>query len=141
VAGGLLGGAGAYGLAKGYNLARRSDNRVRWSLEHFAGQTEALLVSYLAVAHFGRGRGAWEEGEPPAAWFAAVRSATAAARPALERCWNKHQGKKGAPPGAAASTTRAALPPLVRSALRQVLTELYPDADPGWDRRRVQAMP
>ncbi|MDG2125714.1 MAG: GTPase domain-containing protein [Verrucomicrobiales bacterium] len=68
VAGGVVGGVSAFGLAKGYNLARARDSRVRWSLAHLKSQVELILLSYLAVAHHGRGRGAWQDGEFPAVW-------------------------------------------------------------------------
>jgi len=56
--GGLIGAAGARGLASAYNLVRGSDaTTVRWSGEFMSGRVSAALLRYLAVAHFGRGRG------------------------------------------------------------------------------------
>jgi hypothetical protein len=59
VLGGILGAAGARGLASGYNLARGSDaTRGRWSGEFMTGRVSGAVLRYLAVAHFGRGAGA-----------------------------------------------------------------------------------
>lgn len=63
---GAIGGAGA---ALAYNQVKGvHGTRVSWSkiaLQNFL--LEAVLL-YLAVAHFGRGRGYWEESEAPAFW-------------------------------------------------------------------------
>lgn len=73
IVGGLLGALGAGGLAKGINMARGENGaQVRWSQEFFARIFGASLLRYLAVAHFGRGRGDWEEGEHPEHWIAHV---------------------------------------------------------------------
>ncbi len=73
IVGGVLGAIGAGGLAKGINLARGEDGaHVRWSKDFFARILGASLLRYLAVAHFGRGRGDWEEGEHPEYWIAHV---------------------------------------------------------------------
>ena len=90
----LLGGAGSYLLAKGFNLTRGEDHAVRWTEEHFAAQLEIALLCYLAVAHYGRGRGEWQDSEPPALWRQAVRETTASHRRALDGLW-KTAGQKG----------------------------------------------
>ena len=63
---GAIGGAGA---AVAYNQVKGvSGTKVSWSkmaLQNFL--LEAVLL-YLAVAHFGRGRGYWEESEAPPFW-------------------------------------------------------------------------
>ena len=63
---GAIGGAGA---AVAYNQVKGvSGTKVSWSkmaLQNFL--LEAILL-YLAVAHFGRGRGYWEESEAPPFW-------------------------------------------------------------------------
>ena len=69
IVGGLLGALGAGSVARTINLARGDDgSSVRWSAEFFSGLVGAALLRYLAVAHFGRGRGDWAEGEHPAFW-------------------------------------------------------------------------
>ncbi len=92
----LVGGAGSYLLARGFNLTRGEDHGVRWTEEHFAAQLEIALLCYLAVAHYGRGRGEWQESEPPALWRVAVKDVAAAHRRALDRLW-KTAGHRESP--------------------------------------------
>lgn len=79
-AGGLtFGGAalsGAVAGAIGARLAARGINRVRgtdatalvWNENFLVDLTRAAMLRYLAVAHFGRGRGEWIESEFPSHW-------------------------------------------------------------------------
>ena len=57
VAGGITGALGASGLAHGYNLIKGKTPSIRWSAEFYEGLVRSALLRYLAVAHFGRGRG------------------------------------------------------------------------------------
>jgi len=67
--GGLLGAAGAAGLARGYNLVRGAERpTVRWAPELLFNLVRGALLRYLAVAHFGRGRGPWQQSEAPRFW-------------------------------------------------------------------------
>jgi outer membrane lipoprotein SlyB len=87
--GGLtFGGAaigGAVAGAVGARLAARGLNKVRgvqatvlsWNDEFLVGLTRTALLRYLAVAHFGRGRGEYAEGEYPSHWRTAVDEAIA----------------------------------------------------------------
>ena len=65
----MIGAIGGAGAALAYNQVKGvHGTRVSWS--KMARQNfllEAVLL-YLAVAHFGRGRGYWEESEAPAFW-------------------------------------------------------------------------
>ncbi|MCK7508532.1 MAG: hypothetical protein MZV70_33740 [Desulfobacterales bacterium] len=74
------------GWRAAYNLARGSDaTTVRWSDEFLDGLVAAALLRYLAVAHFGRGRGDCVAGEYPAHWGALVDAAVAVrTAPALD---------------------------------------------------------
>ena len=56
------------------NLTRGKDHGVYWTLGHFKEQVQLALLSYLAVAHFGRGRGEWEEAEHPPFWVDEVKA-------------------------------------------------------------------
>ncbi len=79
-AGGLtFGGAalsGAIAGALGARLAARGINRVRgtkstmlaWNDAFLLELTRTAMLRYLAVAHFGRGRGEWIESEFPSHW-------------------------------------------------------------------------
>lgn len=121
VAGFFLGGAGSWLLARGYNLTRGEDNCVRWTPEHFAAQAELILVTYLAVAHFGRGRGEWKDGEHPAHWPAAAKAVIDTHRGELDALW-KRAGEKDAKPEILAGTAEA----ILSSATIELLCKLYP---------------
>jgi len=119
--GGLLGAAGARGIASAYNLARGSDaSTVRWSGEFLGGRVTAAVLRYLAVAHFGRGRGDFVAGEYPAHWGPRVAAAVASRATLLEGVWS----------AAARGDPAAVLEPRLRAPLEaiasEVLGRLYP---------------
>lgn len=63
---GALGGAG---LAVAYNHQRQSNGiLISWSENALKNFYIDSVLLYLAVAHFGRGRGAWKESECPTFW-------------------------------------------------------------------------
>jgi len=121
--GGLLGAAGARGLASAYNLARGSDaTTARWSGEFLTGRVRAAVLRYLAVAHFGRGRGDFVASEYPAHWGPLVDAAITARRDQLDAIWSA--AERGDP--------AVALEPRLRSSLEAmtagVLERLYPSS-------------
>jgi hypothetical protein len=121
--GGLLGAAGARGIASAYNLVRGSEaSTVRWSAEFLTGRVAAAVLRYLAVAHFGRGRGEFVAGEYPAHWAEVVAAAVASRQPGLAGLWAD----------AAAGAAPAELEPRLRAPLEaiasEVLRKLYPDS-------------
>ncbi len=119
--GGVLGAFGARGLAKAYNLARGANTgTVRWSRDFLFARIAAALVRYLAVAHFGRGRGEFVSGSAPSHWQEAVQQAIARRRASLESLWSG--AAAGSPPALA-----AALLPLLTLCAQEVLIQLYPD--------------
>jgi len=73
VAGGVVGALGAAGLARGFNVVRgKRESIIRWSDDFIAALAPAAVLRYLAVAHYGRGRGEWAASEYPSFWRAAV---------------------------------------------------------------------
>ncbi len=102
----VVGALGGAGLAVAYNHRKGTDGTtVTWSesaMKHFF--VDAVLL-YLAIAHFGRGRGNWTESEYPAHWKRTVEEV-------LEE--NKIETKN--------------LAANFDSAIRRVLSKLYPDA-------------
>ncbi len=73
--GAIAGALGGAGIARGYNVLRgRSATELRWDDELLDQLVSSALLRYLAVAHFGRGRGAWRESEYPAFWREVVQS-------------------------------------------------------------------
>ena len=114
VIGSVLGAFGARGLAKAYNLARGSDaGSVRWSAEFLESRIAAALMRYLAVAHFGRGRGEFVTGAAPAHWIRAVREALATRQDELKSACD-------------VNATAASVLPLVSASMAEVLARLYP---------------
>jgi GTPase SAR1 family protein len=127
LAGGLLGALGGAGLARGVNVMRGGGPPwVGWSAEAMGPMVEAALLRYLAVAHFGRGRGQWAEGEAPAHWRDVVAAALAPHHDALLALWRS----RGAHLESADDVGRvgAALQPILRAAARDALERLYPGA-------------
>ncbi len=115
LAGGVLGALAAAGAARGVNLVRGLDRpQVAWDTQVLDALLAGALLGYLAVAHHGRGRGAWVDEAPPARWTAAVQAALAVRRKALNAAWKQR--------------SMSGLQGLLESACADVLTRLYPDA-------------
>jgi hypothetical protein len=125
IAGGLIGALGAAGLARGINVVRGTGRSwVAWSDAAMGPLVEAALLRYLAVAHFGRGRGEWVQGEAPPHWAAAVAEVLAAQREALAALW---AGRSERVENAGeAERLAAALRPLLAGAASALLARLYP---------------
>ncbi len=78
LAGGLLGALGAAGLVKGANRLRGTEQGwAGWPAPALRVLAHAALLRYLAVAHYGRGRGDYQDSEAPAFWSAWVDDALA----------------------------------------------------------------
>ncbi|MGI8601505.1 MAG: DUF3482 domain-containing protein [Verrucomicrobiales bacterium] len=127
VLGAIGGGTSAFMLAKTYNLVRGKTNyEVRWSFAHYFEQVQLAMLCYLAVAHFGRGRGEWEESEHPAHWREVVRDATGPEKERLERLWKEAGDSKS-------EKTREQLTEDLRSVVTaccaKILRELYPKVE------------
>jgi hypothetical protein len=127
IAGGVLGALGAAGIAEGVNRIRGTDRSwVAWKGDALMPMVDAALLRYLAVAHFGRGRGRWADAAAPEHWAAAVHGAVEPHRERLADLW---RGIEGQEVGAAAiEATRRGLQPVLAAAARDTLLRLYPDA-------------
>lgn len=67
--GGLIGAIGGLSAAVAYNLrADKKGTELAWSDKAISNFILEAVLLYLAVAHFGRGRGEWTESESPAFW-------------------------------------------------------------------------
>lgn len=118
IVGAILGALGATGVAKGINLAKGDDGAsVKWSEDFLEGLAVTALLRYLAVAHYGRGRGEWSEGEHPAHWQQVVKAEVATRKAALKDA-------RKAPAGEATARLAAEL----RDAGMSVLARFYPSA-------------
>jgi hypothetical protein len=126
LAGGVVGAVGAAGLARGFNLVRgKTEATIRWSDEFVATLVPAAVLRYLAVAHYGRGRGEWAASEYPPFWREAVRAA-------IERQGGVAnvvalRGTDGCDADALAKAWRRKLTEICLG----VLSDLYPDALPA----------
>jgi hypothetical protein len=119
--GGLLGAAGMHGLARAYNLARGKDaSTLRWSPEFLTGCVTAAVLRYLAVAHFGRGRGDYVQAEYPPHWRAVVEAEVSKRRAAFDAIW-----ASGSQQGASAAL-EPGLGAELRATANAVLRTLYP---------------
>lgn len=124
--GALVGAAGGAGLARGLNVLRgHTETQLRWDDDVLDGLVASALLRYLAVAHFGRGRGEWRESEYPAFWQDLVRQTVATRRHALAALWSRRTNPK------AASSFEAELRAILGEAARAVLKALYPSAPTG----------
>jgi len=119
--GGLLGAAGGRGIASAYNLARGSDTTtVRWSPEFLTSRATAAVLRYLAVAHFGRGRGDFVASEYPPHWVPLVEAAVARRRVEFQQVWRDAARPNG--PSALESRLHA----ILEATTAEALQTLYP---------------
>ncbi|MDQ3187664.1 MAG: DUF3482 domain-containing protein [Pseudomonadota bacterium] len=124
--GGVIGGLTGAGVARGMNRIAGADQpEVRWSAEFLNALARSSVLRYLAVAHFGRGRGRYVEGEAPAFWRSEVEHQFAGNAEKFRALWDVALQP-------AASVTLA---PELASAVTQttvaVLNQLYPESVPG----------
>jgi hypothetical protein len=121
--GAVLGALGGAGIARGMNLVRgRGGSALRWDDAFLTSLVAAALLRYLAVAHYGRGRGEWVESEYPAFWHPLVGEIVAARRDELSRVWARRSLPE------ARETLDAELYGLIKAAAREALERLYPSS-------------
>ncbi|MEY4538058.1 MAG: hypothetical protein RL171_2209, partial [Pseudomonadota bacterium] len=122
LAGGVLGALGGAGLARGYNHVKGVDTTsLAWTPEVLDELTRSALLGYLAIAHFGRGRGEWTEVQPPAFWVERIEAALAPQWRKLHEIWKK----SSAMPEVDVQTE---LQTILLQTSQLVLESLYPDA-------------
>lgn len=119
--GAIVGGLTMAGAAWGFNTTTERD---RPSVQFADPFLRTLLVGavlrYLAVAHFGRGRGQFVQGEAPAFWQTEVEAALARREADLARLWRAVRGAPG--DEAAAQLVLEVLGPVTTDTLER----LYP---------------
>ena len=133
LAGGLTGGVGALigglagavafaGVAQGYNAG--TDRRlpsVAFTDPFLRSLVIAAILRYLAIIHFGRGRGHFSESEAPSFWQELVEQAVTSHEATLNRLWKVV--RDGTDPTSATPQMQELLASITMSTLRQ----LYPD--------------
>jgi hypothetical protein len=123
VAGGIVGALGASGVARAINLVRGEQQAaVRWSAEFFEGLVRSALLRYLAVTHFGRGRGNYAQSEHPAFWQDMVAAEVGSRRAEIHAIWQR--GKTATGP----ETLSIPLAALLAGCAQRLLAALYPEA-------------
>jgi GTPase SAR1 family protein len=121
--GGLLGALTFAGAAWGFNAStERNHPTVQFADDFLKSLLVASILRYLAVAHFGRGRGNFVESEAPAFWQAEVESAVAMHADALDHAWQEVRAE----PDSAKATAR--LGEVITGIAERTLERLYPSA-------------
>ena len=121
--GGLVGALTFSGAAWVFNASTdRNQSRVSFSDEFLRNLLTASLLRYLAVAHFGRGRGNFVESEAPAFWQREVEAALALHQIELDEALRVLRAP-GAPDAAVANFST-----LLARLASHILTRLYPQA-------------
>lgn len=117
--GGLAGALTFAGAAWGFNS---STDRHQATMEFTDAFMQTLVVAgilrYLAVAHFGRGRGSFVDGAAPAFWQSAVEQVVTQHQAELTAVWKQ------------ARHAPAALQPLMKQMVSATLAQLYPGLAP-----------
>jgi hypothetical protein len=98
---------------------------LRWDPKVLDALFASALLGYLAIAHHGRGRGAWVAQDPPTAWVVAVDEAMVAQRAALDALWLRPVGQSDSTPSAPLA---ARIQRLIEPTCIDVLDRLYPTA-------------
>jgi hypothetical protein len=124
VLGAIVGAVGAKGLARGYNFVRGDEQAyTRCSAQLFEALIRSALLRYLSVAHFGRGRGQFVQGNhQPEIWQANVTAALERRRDKCRQIWEK----AGNQPDVTGS--RDDLQRLLDICAREILSTLYPSS-------------
>lgn len=121
ILGGIGGGLGTWGLIKTYHLVHGQDNKLHWSKEHFREQIKLSLLSYLAVAHFGRGRGNWKDDVKPNHWQEIVSEVVESKQSTIDKFWDDASTLKSE-----YTELNREMEQLVRGLGREILDRLYP---------------
>ena len=119
--GAVLGALGGAGIARGLNIARgKSGATLRWDNAFLSSLVAPAVLRYLAVAHYGRGRGDWAETEYPPFWIPLVAGIMEQYADRLADLWLQREPRCDVE--ILASGLRALLSDLTRDALES----LYP---------------
>jgi uncharacterized membrane protein len=119
--GAVLGALGGAGVARAVNVARgQTDETVRWDDAFVERLVVQSLLRYVAIAHYGRGRGEYVDRAIPAFWQTQVAAVVGSRRERFAQVL----ARRGADCDAA--QLAAALSPLMRESMAAVLQSLYP---------------
>jgi hypothetical protein len=135
--GAIVGALTMAGAAWGFNTTTERDQAtVQFADPFLRTLVVSSVLRYLAVAHFGRGRGNFVEGEAPAFWQAQVEQTLAQHEADLPRLWKSVRA--AADTGGATELMLA----LVRPVTAATLERLYPGtASHALERQGVTPVP
>ena len=122
-------------MARGYNLVRGvGAPQVMWSTGVLDELVRSALLGYLAVAHYGRGRGNWTEAELPGFWHDHVDAVVQRGNATLAEIWKQRAPSGGSSDRDDSAASGRAMTGSMRSFFEQasaaVLARLYPRPDP-----------
>lgn len=121
--GGVLGALTFAGAAWGFNASTdRNHPSVQFTDDFLKSLLVASILRYLAVAHFGRGRGNFVESEAPAFWQSEVERAVAMHADALGDAWREVRAEPDSDKAA------AQLEHIVTGIAARTLEQLYPSS-------------
>ena len=122
--GAIAGALGGAGIARGYNVMRGQKGVVlRWDNELLDQLVASALLRYLAVAHYGRGRGEWRSSAYPPFWQEGVQREMEYRRGALTALWMRRRE-------ADRESLEGEVARLLAEMTRGLLESLYPGALP-----------
>lgn len=129
LAGSILGALGGAGLSRAVRWVQgESEPRVSWSAEFLDALNEQCLLRYLAVAHFGRGRGRLADTAHAQAWRERVQEALRASARERRALW---EGAALAEGPARERALEGDLAALCQRAARDLLEAAYPGSFAG----------
>ena len=131
--GALVGAATFAGAAWGANkVFDQESHQFRLSPDYLTALAGQLLLKYLVISHFGRGRGRYTSPSAPQAWGRAVQTAVQARASQWQQQWAALASTSPATPltDATRSAHLQALQLLLGECLHQALQSLYPDLHP-----------
>jgi hypothetical protein len=124
IVGGLVGAVSFAGAARGFNASMdRNEPTVQFKDDFLGSLVVAGVLRYLAVIHFGRGRGNFVESEAPAFWQSAVEESLKISEPELAALWPVLRA------GTGNEETTARVEAAMTSIVSRVLGRLYPGAE------------
>lgn len=127
----IAGGVGGYAIAKGYNLALVGADSVRWGKGHFLAQAKFVAMLYLAVSHYGRGRGRWQDPvHRPERWQTMIEERFEAERELWADLWKAAAPKPGWKGGFGSAGGGEKLERRIRERFRETLGALLGDLHP-----------
>jgi len=129
ITGAVLGALGGAGIARGMNLARgKAGAALRWDDAFLSSLVAPAVLRYLAVAHYGRGRGDWVETEYPPFWAPLVAGIVEQYGDRAAEVWATRE------PACAAEIIATRLSALLADVTREAIDRLYPGALVAWAR-------